>query len=237
MRIGIGNGRGIPEGGLARRQVERRATPRSPRCAWSRGRKGDEIGGADGTMDLGRQGAAECPGGQGMLGPHTGGHVPSSSRAWVGESTVGRTRLDGIFAVFPMVQDGVVGMLSNDQEDKENTGAADKPARRRRRWSSTSPDRLGWQEHRVEVGRAGRTGYMTTCNAVAQACLRPQYSPCPPGHLQHPKNTILDHGEYCEYSVQSGASNGTLANPGPARGRYMTTCAPSRRPVCGPSIP
>ncbi|KAJ7876331.1 hypothetical protein B0H14DRAFT_2568282 [Mycena olivaceomarginata] len=89
-----------------------------------------------------------------------GGH-PSSNRSWVGESTAGRTTLDGILAVSTMVWNGVViVMLSNDQEDRENTG-------RRQACAIASQvviylvleQVLGWQEHLWEVGRVGRMGY------------------------------------------------------------------------------
>ncbi|KAJ7877567.1 hypothetical protein B0H14DRAFT_2567686 [Mycena olivaceomarginata] len=79
---------------------------------------------------------------KGTLGPHT--------RRW--SCTVLEPGL-----VFPMVQDGVVGMLPNDQEDKENTGAAD--TCRLAGGHLLLRIGLGWQEHRVEVGRTGRTGY------------------------------------------------------------------------------
>ncbi|KAJ7689700.1 hypothetical protein B0H17DRAFT_1134833 [Mycena rosella] len=95
-----------------------------------RGRKG---GSGDGMMD-GREAVpfstAEKPGGQGDVrteyrpaGWCAGGHVLFSSQAWAGESTIGCTRLDGIFTVSTMVQDGVIiGMLPNHQEDRENMG-------------------------------------------------------------------------------------------------------------------
>ncbi|KAJ7658077.1 hypothetical protein B0H17DRAFT_1145714 [Mycena rosella] len=76
-------------------------SPRTRRMRTVRGRRG---GSADGMMDDGE----------------AGGHL-SSNRSWVGESTIGHTTLDGIFAVSTMVRDGVVvGMLPNNQEDREN---------------------------------------------------------------------------------------------------------------------
>ncbi|KAJ7830207.1 hypothetical protein B0H13DRAFT_1916026 [Mycena leptocephala] len=148
-----------------------------------RGRKG---GSADGTMDDGEAGtgaaiagrgshgllqchlgAAKRPGGQERAGAQyrparwcAGGH-PSSNRSWVGESTEGRTTLDGIFAVSTMVWNGVViVMLSKDQEDRENTG-------RRQACAIASQVVIylvleqvpRWQEHLWEVGRVGRMGY------------------------------------------------------------------------------
>lgn len=85
---------------------------------------------------------------RGALGQHTGlrdgAQVVIRPRTDPGleRAPFGRTTLDGIFAVSTTVWNGVViGMLPNDQEDKENTGR--RPARWRRSWAFTSPDRAG----------------------------------------------------------------------------------------------